>query len=92
MNTSDPTEADILGDVLAPMWGDDPVGAARAILKLKFSKATQRKVSRLLRQNSHGEICAEDRLLLHRYLRVGTMLDTLQAKARLVLKNAGVQE
>jgi hypothetical protein len=84
--TSAITEADILEEIIAPSAADLPAESARSLLRLKFSGAATRKIRTLLRQNNRGDITAEDRLLLEKYLRVGRMLDLIQAKARLSLK------
>jgi hypothetical protein len=83
-----PTELDILSDLIRPDNADMTHEAARALLKLKFDVTTQRTITKLLRSNSDGSISTEDRLLLDRYLRVGQLIDLLQAKARRSLARA----
>jgi hypothetical protein len=87
--TSAITEADILEEIIVPSAADLPAESARSLLRLKFSGAATRKIRKLLRQNNRGDITAEERLLLEKYLRVGRMLDLIQAKARLSLKKNG---
>ncbi len=88
--TTIPSELDILEEFVAPDKADGTVEGAREILRIKISASTQRKISRLLRLNNLGKISAEERLTLDRYVRMGTLIDLLQAKARNTLKKAGV--
>jgi len=61
--------------------------AARAILCLRFDRDSTKRVRQLLRKNNRGTITAEERVELERYLRVGQLLDLLQAKAHLRLQS-----
>jgi hypothetical protein len=81
------TEADILEEIIAPFSAHLSPELASVLLRLKFDGAATRKIRNLLQQNNRGNITAEDRILLERYLRVGRMLDLIQAKARLALTN-----
>ncbi len=83
------SEADILDRVIRADEDDMPPAAARALLQLKFDAEATRTIKRLLRANSAGTISTEDRLLLDRYLRVGQLIDLVQAKARLSLASSG---
>jgi hypothetical protein len=83
-----PTEADILEGVVRPDSAGMSLEAARALLQLSFDAPAKKAVSKLLRENSKGTISAEDRLLLDRYLRVGQLIDLVQAKARLSLSQS----
>ena len=74
------TESDILADVdLSPE-------AARAILRWKFSSRSLRQINQLAKRNQGGAITAAEREVLERYLRVGSLVNLLQAKARLSLQ------
>ena len=83
MSVSTPiTEADILTRVVRPERADLSPAAAEAIMKMGFDAETTKIVQQLLRKNNRGGISAEDRVDLEKYLRVGQLLDLLQAKAR----------
>ena len=83
------TEAGILEKVVAPAVGNLTPEAARALLSLRFDRATTQTIRTLLRQNNRGTITAADRLALEKYLRVGQLLDLLHAKARVSLRDQG---
>ena len=76
------TEAEILADVLSPDQGDLPVAAAEAVLRWKFNRRATTHMNQLARRNQSGKISATEREELERYLRVGSLLNLLQAKAR----------
>ena len=80
------TESDILADVLAADDGDLPPEAARAILRWKFSSGSVKRINQLARRNQRGLITAAEREILERYLRVASLVNLLQAKARLSLR------
>ena len=82
------TEADILAEVVAANKGGLSPEAARSILGLKFGKEATQRMRQLLQKNNRGAISAEERVALERYLRVGRLLDLLQAKARLSLQGS----
>ena len=83
------TEADILDEVIAPRTGDFCPEAAKAILQLRFPEATSESIRALLEANNREEISPQDRSALDKYLRVGQLIDLLQAKARVSL-NTGL--
>jgi len=80
------TESDILADVLASDKGDLSPEAARAILRWRFSSRSLRQINQLAKRNRDGAITAGEREALERYLRVGSLVNLLQAKARLSLQ------
>jgi hypothetical protein len=82
------TEADILDGIVRPDGADMSPEAAHALLQLRFDASAKKAVTKLLRENAKGSISAEDRLLLERYLRVGQLIDLVQAKARLSLSQS----
>jgi hypothetical protein len=84
------SDADILEHVVSPAKGGMNPDAARAILELKFDKDATKRIRQLLQKNNRGTISAEDRITLEKFLRVGKVIDLLQAKARLALKQAGL--
>ena len=81
------TEADILADVVAAGEGDLAPEVARSILRWKFSKSSVSQMNRLAQRNQRGSITAAERAALERYLRVGSLLNLLQAKAHLSLNS-----
>ena len=87
-NSTTITEATILEEVLAPVFAGLDRGVARNFLALKFDRSTLRKIRQLLQKNNRGTISAAERIALEKYLRVGSFLDLLHAKARLALQNA----
>ena len=86
------TEADILADIIAAGEGDLVPEVARAILRWKFSGRSVSQMNRLAQRNQGGTITAAEREALERYLRVGSLLNLLQAKAHLSLNSAADSE
>ena len=84
------TEAEILADVLTPDQGDLSADVARAVLRWKFSRRATAHINKLAQRNQHGTISAAEREELERYLRVGSLLNVLQSKARLSLASLEV--
>jgi hypothetical protein len=84
------SDAEILEHLISPVNGGLAPEVARAILDLRFDKGATTRVRQLLRKNNRGTITAEERLTLEKFLRVGKFIDLLQAKARLSLKEAGL--
>ena len=82
------TEADILSEVLAADEGDLTPDVAHSVLRWKFSGRSVKKINQLAQRNQRGTITAVEREVLERYLRVGGLLNLLQAKARLSLQQA----
>ena len=86
------TEADILAAVVAVDDGDLAPDVARSILRWKFPRRSVSQINRLARLNQRGTITAAEREILERYLRVGSLLNLLQAKAHLSLNAAADSE
>jgi hypothetical protein len=82
------TEADILIEVIAPENAGLSPEIARAILDLRFNEAAREKMGRLAAKNNQGTLTETERMEMEKYLRVGTFLDLIQAKARLSLREA----
>jgi hypothetical protein len=82
------SESEILAEVLAADSGDLPPDVAQTVLRWKFSNRTAKRISQLAQRNQRGTITAAERETLERYLRVGSLLNLVQAKARLSLKMA----
>ena len=83
------TESDILADVIAPGQGDLTVEVAESVLGWKFTRKAATRMNQLADRNNKGTITAQERQELEKYLRVGSLINILQAKARLSLKSAG---
>jgi hypothetical protein len=80
------TEADILAKVLGRKRSKLAPQAALSILEMRFDKESTRRIRRLLQKNNKGTITPAERVTLERYLRVGQLLDLLQANAKLSLQ------
>lgn len=76
------TEAQILEQIIAPRRPNFNPEAAKSILALRFDRSAMARIRSLLRLNNRGKISPAERLELEKYLKVGQLLDLLQAKAR----------
>lgn len=63
--------------------------AARALLKIKFSQADQRRLSELAEKARRGTLSGDEEHLAGAYERLGCVLDILHSKARQALKRGG---
>lgn len=81
------TEADILSDIIAPDNPGMTPEAARAILDLHFGPKAIARMDELAEKNRRGLLDEPDRDELEKYVRVGTFLNLMQAKARIALAN-----
>ena len=81
------TEADIFADVVAPNCGDLPPDVSRSVLQWKFTEQAAERMSTLADRSNKGVITEPEREELERYLRVGSFINIIQAKARLSLKD-----
>jgi uncharacterized protein YnzC (UPF0291/DUF896 family) len=86
------TEADILGQIVGPDRADLPPELARLILNLKFNHAALDRMDELAEKNSQGILSEAEREEMERYMRVGSFLDLMQAKARVSLRNLDCTE
>ncbi len=84
-NAPNTTESDILSDVIAANRGDFTPDVAKSVLKWKFKAVAVRRMNTLAEKNRKGTITEAEREQLHRYLRVGSLINLIQAKARLSL-------
>ena len=89
-NSTTISDADILEHVVSPVKGRFVPDVARALLDLKFDRAATKQIRQLLQKNNRGTISAQDRITLEKFLRVGKLIDLLQAKARLSITEAGL--
>ncbi len=83
------TESEILADVIAPDQGDLTTEVAQSILRWKFTDRALARMNDLAARNHQGTITSQERQDLEKYLRVGSLINILQAKARLSLKPGG---
>lgn len=83
------SEADILRDVLGGEQGDLSPEVARSMLGWKFTERATARMTQLASRNNEGTITDEERAELEKYLRVGSFINLVQAKARLSLKKSG---
>ena len=72
-----------LGDFLTPE-------SARHVLKFKVDRRVQARVERLGEKCSDGRLTEQERAEYTGYVRFGTLMDTLKSRARLLLKNHGL--
>lgn len=86
MSSTATSEFDILCDVISPKRADLSPEAARAILEWKFSAKAIAKMNRLAARNSQGKTTEAEREELERFLRVGSLVNLAQAKARRSLR------
>jgi hypothetical protein len=91
-NAPNTTESDILSDVIAANRGDFSTDVAKSVLKWKFKAAAVRRMNTLADKNRKGTITEAEREQLQRYLRVGSLINLMQAKARLSLQSEGRTE
>lgn len=80
------TELDILSDVISPKGATLPPEVAHSILEWKFPAKSVARMNRLAERNSTGKITGDEREELERFLRVGSLVDLVQSKARLSLR------
>lgn len=80
------TEVDIMADVIGPEHGDFSPEVAKSILRWKFTDRAAARMTELADRNSRGTLTASEREELDKYLRVGSFVNLVQAKARLSLR------
>ena len=75
------SDAEILSVVIAPQQPDYDRAAAESILKLHFSDEQKELMQELAEKNNQGVITAEERAKLEAFVRVGSFLNLIKAKA-----------
>jgi hypothetical protein len=80
------TEADILKDIIVPDHGDLARDVAKSLLQWRFTDRATARMGDLADRNNKGTISDTEREELDKYLRVGSLINLVQAKARLSLK------
>lgn len=84
-STATVTDADIMADVIGPERGDLSPAVAQSVLTWKFPQRSLARMKELAERNRCGSISPTERDELDKYLRVGSLINQLQAKARLSL-------
>ncbi|MCY2996403.1 MAG: hypothetical protein NTY19_52430 [Planctomycetota bacterium] len=74
-----------MADVIGPDEGDLSPEVARSVLRWKFTDPTVARMTELSDRNSKGRLSPSEREELDKYLRVGSFINLVQAKARLSL-------
>jgi hypothetical protein len=82
-------ERAILTRVIQPEQGDLSPAAARSLLKFHFPAEDRERMHDLAVKNQADKLTAAERQELDGYLRIGSLLDLLGAKARLSLMKCG---
>jgi hypothetical protein len=83
--TIDARETAILTRAIQPSNHNLPATAARAILRIALDPYDRQRLHDLLVKNQEATLTADERGELDSYLRVGMLIDLLQAKARAAL-------
>jgi hypothetical protein len=83
-------EAEILARAIQPGDAGLSEDAARSLLGMKLSDTDRDRVNQLAAKAREGTLTAEERLELDDHERVAALLELLQSKARLSLKQAGL--
>lgn len=84
------TEFEILSDVMSADRGDLTPEFAQSVLSWKFTDQAIARIDELADRNSKGVITSQERQELEKYLRVGSLINILQAKARLSLNSVEI--
>lgn len=82
--------AEILSRIIRPEEGGMPAEAAQTILRFQLADNDRGRVNELAAKAREGVLSANERLELDEYERVTALLELMQSKARLSLKQAGV--
>jgi hypothetical protein len=82
--------AEILIRTIKPNEGGMPAEAARAMLEFKLSHYDRDRVNQLASKARKGALTAEEQSELEDYERVTALLELIQSKARVSLKQAGL--
>ena len=82
--------ADILARIIRPEDGGMSAEAAQSILSFQLAPEDRDTVNKLAAKARDGSLTADDRSALDEYERITAMLELMQSKARLSLKQAGL--
>ena len=86
--TTETSEFDILSRVIRPDNGTWSREAAESLLEFGFPPADLRRMNALAAKARQGTLSAREEAQLENYRIVGRLLELLQSKARLSLKQA----
>ena len=90
MPQSEFLEGTSLAEIFARLWenkdGELPRALARYIVKLRFSRADEKRMHELAVKNQQGRISASELEALDNYIKTGDLLALLQSRARRTLK------
>jgi hypothetical protein len=84
------TDFGIMAHVVGPTEPDLPLQAAREILQMRLDDVLIQRLHHLTQKNGQGTLNESERCELDSYLRVGQIMNLLQAKARVSLKRHNV--
>jgi hypothetical protein len=90
MSTAIESGTEILFRAIQPGEGDLPPEVSRWLLRVKLSEADCDKVNRLAAKARAGTLSSDERSELDELERVTSLLELMQSKARLSLKQAGL--
>ena len=79
------SESAILEQVIEPDTDGLSPEVARALLRFRFNPTAIERINELAEKNRQGNITPSERALLERYLRVGSFLNLIHAKAHCAL-------
>lgn len=82
------TESEILADVIASDEGDLAPSVAQSLLRWKFTDRAVARMNDLAARNNCGTLSNQELQELEQFLRVGSLVNLLQAKARRSLNSA----
>ena len=83
---------EILIRAIKPAEGNLPIEAARSILAFRLSPTDWERVNELAAKARAGTLIPEERAELDEYERVTCLLELMQSKARLSLKQMGQRQ
>jgi hypothetical protein len=84
--------AEILTRAIKPAESNLPIEAARSILSFRLSPADWERVNELAAKARTDTLTVEERAELDEYERITCLLELMQSKARLSLKQAGLSQ
>jgi hypothetical protein len=83
------TESDIFAEVIPSAEEGLAPEVARSLLQWRFTERAVQRMNELAERNRQGTISTSEREELEKYLRVGSFVNIVHARARLSLKSAG---
>jgi hypothetical protein len=90
MSTAIESGTQILYRAIQPVEGDLPPEASRWLLRVRLSAEDCDKINELAAKARAGTLTADERAELNEIEQVTSLLELMQSKARLSLKNAGL--